>query len=80
MKWLCTYYDSYIIFYEPLVTCLIQYERSYHYISNAQRKFEFRISAENVLENLKFPYNSDSDWLSGVSCSVAKMENMKFPV
>ena len=33
-----------------------------------------------MLEGLKFPYNSDSVWLSGVSCSVAKMENMKFPV
>ena len=28
----------------------------------------------NVLEGLKLPYNSDSDWLSGVSYSVAKME------
>ena len=28
----------------------------------------------NVLEGLKSPYNSDSDWLSGMSCSVAKME------
>ena len=37
-------------------------------------------SIGNVLGNLKFPYNFDSDWLNGLSCSVAKMGNMEFPV
>ena len=38
-----------------------------HYISNAQRKFEFHIS-ENVLENLKFPSLSDSSCLLYRKC------------